>query len=166
MPDARARSPSPGTPGEASGIGDRPLAGRGEGSSPESPKVNVRELGDPYPLPPKIENHLLRVALEAVTNAVKHAYATKIDVELTFSPEHVEVRVADDGRGFDADRPPPPSTGHFGLFGMRERAEKLGGHLTLKSKPAGGGTEVRLVVPTNPATPSGSPAPHSLQTAV
>jgi signal transduction histidine kinase len=152
-------SPSPGTPGEASGIGDRPLAGRGEGSSsaegprsPEGPRVDVRETGDPYPLPPKIENHLLRVALEAVTNAVKHAHATKIDVELTFTPDQVEVTIKDDGRGFDADRPPPPSTGHFGLFGMRERAEKLGGHLTITSRPPAGGTEVRLVVPTNPAS--------------
>jgi signal transduction histidine kinase len=144
-------APSPGTPGE----------GRGEGSarenlgSPEGPQVSVRELGDPYPLPPKIENHLLRVALEAVTNAMKHARATKIDVALSFTPTHDEVTVKDNGRGFDADRPPPPSTGHFGLFGMKERAEKLGGQLTIKSQPNGGGTEVRLVVPTGPTSTAG-----------
>jgi signal transduction histidine kinase len=152
------RPPPPGATGEAGGSGDRPPAGRGEG-----PIVTVRERGDPYPLPPKIENHLLRVALEAVTNAMKHARATKIDVALSFTPDHVEVSVTDNGRGFDADRPPPPSTGHFGLFGMKERAEKLGGQLTITSRPPAGGTEVQLVVPTNPAAAPGvSSAPDPI----
>jgi signal transduction histidine kinase len=110
-----------------------------------------------------VENHLLRVALEAVTNAMKHAHASRIDVTLSFTPDQVEVNVTDNGRGFDADRPPPPSSGHFGLFGMKERAEKLGGQLTITSRPPGGGTEVRLVVPTNPAAaPSVSSVPDPI----
>jgi signal transduction histidine kinase len=58
----------------------------------------------------------------------------------------VVVRVSDDGRGFDAERLPPPSSGHFGLFGMRERAEKLNARLTIRSTP-GEGTDIRLDVP-------------------
>jgi len=139
-------------------MGDRPRAGGGEGSPSGVPQLNVRETGDPYPLPPKIENHLLRVALEGVTNAMKHAHATKIDVVLNFSPDQVEITITDDGVGFDADRPPAPSSGHFGLFGMRERAEKLAGYLSIKIAPGGGGTEVRLAVPTNPASPSDTPS--------
>jgi signal transduction histidine kinase len=94
---------------------------------------------------------------------MKHARATRIDVTLSFTPDRVELSVTDNGRGFDADRPPPPSTGHFGLFGMRERAEKLGGQLTIKSATGGGGTEVRLVVPTNSAAAPGiSSAPDPI----
>jgi signal transduction histidine kinase len=85
---------------------------------------------------------------------MKHARATRIDVTLSFTPDRVELSVTDNGRGFDADRPPPPSSGHFGLFGMRERAEKLGGQLTITSRPPAGGTEVRLVVPMGSASSS------------
>jgi signal transduction histidine kinase len=59
----------------------------------------------------------------------------------------VVLTVRDDGHGFDADSAPTPSSGHFGLFGMRERAEKLHGELTIASRP-GEGTTVRLVAPT------------------
>lgn len=115
----------------------------GNGSGPE---VDVEVSGEPVALPRPVENHLMRVALEAVTNALKHAGAKHIGVHLDFGEERVELRVSDDGRGFNADELPPPTTGHFGLFGMRERAEKLHGELTIRSSP-GNGTEIRLVVP-------------------
>jgi signal transduction histidine kinase len=98
-------------------------------------------------LPPQTENHLLRVALEAVTNAFKHAAARAVTVDVAFEPARVVLTVRDDGHGFDADSAPTPSSGHFGLFGMRERAEKLHGELTIASRP-GEGTTVRLVAPT------------------
>ena len=133
----------------------------GDGAS-GAPVVEVKEVGERCELPPQVENHLLRVALEAVTNAVKHSGAARIEVELAYAPQRVDVKVRDDGRGFDAARLPPPSSGHFGLFGMRERAEKLGGRLTIDSRP-GGGTEIRLVVPLGPdqyakATPASAEA--------
>jgi len=146
--------------------------GNGNGSehppeAPEAPRVEVRVTGDAYDLPPQVENHLLRVALEAVTNAVKHARATRIDVEFSFAPDRVELKVSDDGRGFDAERLPPPSSGHFGLFGMRERAEKLGGQLAIRSRP-GEGSAIHLVAPTGPApdalalpSPGGGDSPEA-----
>ena len=124
------------------------------------PSIEVHVQGEQRELPPQVENHLLRVALEAVTNAVKHAAATRIDIDLSFAEKRVDLRVRDDGRGFDADRLPPPSSGHFGLFGMRERAEKLGGDLLIRSRP-GEGTAILLSVPlaSNGAGPTSLPAP-------
>ena len=121
--------------------------GQGNGDAAAGPRVAVELVGEPRELPPQVENHVLRVAVEAVTNALKHAAANRIDVELIFAEGLVALRVGDDGRGFDAERLPPPSSGHFGLFGMRERAEKLNAALTIRSRP-GGGTEIRLDVPT------------------
>lgn len=120
--------------------------GTGVDASDSGPRVEVTSTGDPTGLPPQVGNHLLRVALEAVTNAVKHAAPSRINIALAFTPEHVKLSVNDDGRGFDVDDPPPPSSGHFGLFGMGERAEKLGGTLSIRSRP-GTGTEIHLIVP-------------------
>jgi signal transduction histidine kinase len=124
----------------------RANAGGAAGGNGEGPHVEVRVTGQSHDLPAQVENHLLRMALEAVTNAVKHAAAKRIEVDLAFGPDEVVVRVSDDGRGFDAERLPPPSSGHFGLFGMRERAEKLNARLTIRSTP-GEGTDIRLDVP-------------------
>jgi signal transduction histidine kinase len=104
--------------------------------------------GTPRDLPAAAQNHVLRVALEAVTNALKHANPTRIDVQLDFESDKLILTVRDDGRGFDDQRLPPPSSGHFGLFGMRERAEKLHGQLTIQSRP-GKGTQIQLTVPNN-----------------
>jgi signal transduction histidine kinase len=112
------------------------------------PSVQVQVIGEARPLPPQIENHVQRVALEAVTNAIKHAAARRVEVRMEFDrDEQLVLRVKDDGRGFDATRLPSVSSGHFGLFGMKERAEKLKGKLTIESE-VGRGTEVRLRVPT------------------
>jgi signal transduction histidine kinase len=151
--EAAAGLQAPRAPADSAGDGAAERAG-GD-AAPDRPRVEVRAVGDPRPLPPQVENHILRVALEAVTNAVKHSGASVIEVEVTFAADRVEVLVRDDGRGFDAERLPPPSSGHFGLFGMRERAEKLGGALTIRSRP-GGGAEIRIVVDTggDPARPT------------
>jgi signal transduction histidine kinase len=118
------------------------------------PAVEVRVAGAERPLPPQTENHLLRVALEAVTNAFKHAAATSVFVDVGYEPGRVAIEVHDDGRGFDADHPPAPVSGHFGLFGMRERAAKLHGELTVVSR-TGHGSTIRLVVPTDVANGNG-----------
>jgi signal transduction histidine kinase len=109
--------------------------------------VDVQVIGEVRALPPQVENHVQRVALEAVTNAIKHAGARRVEVRAEFDrEEQVVLRVKDDGRGFDATRLPAVSSGHFGLFGMKERAEKVKGELTIESH-VGRGTEVRLSVP-------------------
>jgi signal transduction histidine kinase len=109
-------------------------------------QIKVRVTGEARALPPKVENHLLRVALEAVTNALKHARASMINLSLEYADDGMTLVVEDDGRGFDATKLPPLSSGHFGLFGMRERAEKVNGRLTIESE-AGNGTTISLSVP-------------------
>ena len=157
--EAVAGLASPRAAGNGNGNGNGDGSTNGSEHPPEAPRVEVRVSGDVFDLPPQVENHLLRVALEAVTNAVKHAGATRIDVEFSFSPDRVELKVSDDGRGFDAERLPPPSSGHFGLFGMRERAEKLGGQLAIRSRP-GEGSAIHLVAPTGPVPdPLALPSP-------
>ena len=81
---------------------------------------------------------------EALTNARRHAQASSIRVALVFGPQQVELRVEDDGQGFDPSQPPHPHS--FGFLSMTERAERLGGRLTIDSQP-GQGTRVVVLVP-------------------
>ena len=105
------------------------------------------EVGGTFrPLPPQVENNLLRVAQEAVNNAVRHARARTICVNLFFDAAGVRLSVRDDGRGFDAAVADGGRSGHFGILGMRERAEAMGGSLVIESRP-GEGSEVTLGVP-------------------
>ncbi|HSI35617.1 MAG: sensor histidine kinase [Phycisphaerae bacterium] len=115
-------------------------------------QIDVHVTGDARPLPADVENHLLRLALEAVTNALKHAQASRIAVALDYADAAISLKIADDGRGFDPAQLPPMSSGHFGVFGMRERAEKLRGALTIDSAP-GKGTTIALLVPTHHTAP-------------
>jgi signal transduction histidine kinase len=96
-------------------------------------------------LAPAIEGELLRIGQEAITNAARHADATRIWVDLRQEPELVLLRVTDDGRGFDVDAMLTAATGHYGLTGMRERAARAGGSLTVRS--SSGGTFVEAIVP-------------------
>jgi signal transduction histidine kinase len=96
--------------------------------------------------PPKVDNQLLRIGQEAITNAVRHAEARRIHLEITFGAEMVVLRVEDDGRGIDGIRSHPEDDGHYGLTTMRERAEELGGTLTITSS-AGRGTAIEAAIP-------------------
>jgi signal transduction histidine kinase len=96
-------------------------------------------------LAPVVENNLLRVGQEAITNATKHAKARRIAVNLDFADKQLRLAVRDDGRGFNAAAP-PLGEGSFGLVGIRERAAQLKGELSIRSAP-GEGTEVCLSVP-------------------
>lgn len=96
-------------------------------------------------LSPVLENNLLRIGQEAITNATKHAKAGRITVALDFGEKQFRLEVSDDGRGFDTARPGPPADG-FGLVGMQERAAHIKGELQVHSQP-GQGTGVRLTVP-------------------
>jgi len=102
--------------------------------------------GPPVPLGHEIEGSLFRIAQEAVTNALKHAGARRIDVRLEYREHDVRLSVADDGHGFDPERAAGADDGHFGLTGMRERAGRLGAVLTIASRP-GHGTTVEVVTP-------------------
>ncbi|MDU8994396.1 sensor histidine kinase [Streptomyces mirabilis] len=95
----------------------------------------------------EISATLLRIAQEALSNASRHARATRLGVTLSFMGDEVTLDVRDDGRGFDpAAVPGRTGNGGFGLDGMRARAERVAGSLTLESEP-GRGTAVSARVP-------------------
>jgi signal transduction histidine kinase len=109
-------------------------------------EVSVEVSGPVKQLPGEMEQHLLRIAQEAVTNVLKHAQASRIRVKLQLEARRLFLRIIDNGRGFDQQDAFATRGGHFGLLGMRERAERLGGELKLASQP-GKGTEVEVTVP-------------------
>lgn len=106
-------------------------------------QITCEIIGAAYPLPPNVENHLLRIGQEALTNALKYAHATQINVELVCEESECLLRVKDNGQGFDID--PVSSSKGFGLLGMSERVEQIGGELVIQSHP-GQGTEIVVVV--------------------
>lgn len=113
-----------------------------------STPVDTKVVGAPRPLPASVENNLLRIGQEAITNAARHARAHVVVAELRFEPGHVRLAVTDDGCGFDADSTAYAGHGHFGLIGMRERAKRIGGRLTIASAP-GAGSTVTVDLPIN-----------------
>jgi signal transduction histidine kinase len=108
-------------------------------------KTDFQISGRARRLAPVIENNLLRVGQEAITNATKHARARQITVTLHYSEKALSLSVTDDGCGFNAQNP-PASDGGFGLVGIRERAAVLNGDLKIHAQP-GKGTEITLSVP-------------------
>ncbi|MFJ8824661.1 sensor histidine kinase [Streptomyces sp. NPDC102467] len=103
--------------------------------------------GTAEPLHDEIEASLLRIAEEALSNAARHAHATRLGVTLSFMAGEVTLDVRDDGRGFDPIAlPARTGTAGFGLDGMRARAERLAGDVTIESEP-GGGTAISARVP-------------------
>lgn len=99
-------------------------------------------------LPAAVETALFRAVQEAVTNAVRHARADRVDVLLERRGSRVMAMVEDDGVGFEPDR--VQSGEHFGLLGLRERAEALDGTLTVESAPGAGTTVVMEVASADP----------------
>jgi len=99
------------------------------------------------PMPPGMEREFLRVGQEAIHNVKKHAGARHLAVQLEYGPAEVALVVRDDGRGFKVNEAVDSPPGHYGLTGMRERADAIGGTLELTSD-LGSGTTVRLQVMT------------------
>jgi ligand-binding sensor domain-containing protein/two-component sensor histidine kinase len=122
----------------------RSAAHRWTAVSKASVAVKVDELKDK--LPGEMGQNLLRIAQEAVANALKHAKPRNISVELERTNHALRLRVKDDGAGFEPSESLSMIAGHYGILGMRERAERLGGHFDLQSGP-GAGTLVEVTVP-------------------
>jgi len=99
--------------------------------------------GAVYSLPTEVENNLLRMGQEALTNAIRHAKADEIRVELVYDRDQVCLRVKDNGQGFGVGS--IRSSEGFGLLGMSERAERIDAQLTIRNQP-GQGTEIIVVV--------------------
>jgi signal transduction histidine kinase len=108
--------------------------------------IDVVATGRVRPLPERIEDNLLRMAQEALTNVIKHAVATQAIVELDFGAQNIRLLIADNGRGFNPDACGSPQEGHFGLLGISERTKRLGGKFSIKSSH-GAGTSIRIEIP-------------------
>ncbi|MHB9106303.1 MAG: sensor histidine kinase [Armatimonadota bacterium] len=104
--------------------------------SDSSIKITFSHQGVPYPLSPDMEHDLLRICQEAINNALKHARARQIRASLIFGAEQVELRVEDDGQGFDPSQ--RMRSNNFGLRIMKERVANMVGELTLTSHPGQG----------------------------
>lgn len=103
-------------------------------------QVDFSLRGDVFDVPPEVEEALLHIAQEGLTNTLRYATARQFVATLHYSPGTLSLQMVDDGQGFDPDA----EFGGFGLTGMRERVEALGGRLALRSRK-GQGTEIEIV---------------------
>lgn len=102
------------------------------------PKITF-SISDELPaLPSRTAHHLKMIAREAVTNALKHAQASRVEISIEFANDTLTLCIHDDGVGFEADAETRGKPGHFGCMGMRERARKFGADIHWKSSPGEG----------------------------
>ena len=127
--------------------------------SQAEPAYRVVVEGKARDLIPEVRDDIYRIVREAARNAYRHAKATTVEIEVTFGETDLRIRIRDDGIGVDSEiLARGRRQGHWGLPGMRERAERLGGQLNVWSE-RNAGTEIELRVSGNLAyTPSARPA--------
>jgi ligand-binding sensor domain-containing protein/signal transduction histidine kinase len=111
-------------------------------------KLTMEVHGTYRPLRPEVEEELLRISQEAVNNSLRHAKPNKIAIELSYAAKQLRMTIADDGIGFTPGTVDTGPNGHFGLKGMRERAEQIHANLVVDSA-AGRGTKVLVEAPLN-----------------
>ena len=111
-------------------------------------QVDFYHTGHEQRLERDVELALYRIAQEALSNVVRHAKAGRATLDINFSEQEIKLKISDDGVGFITPTSPTDfaSSGHFGLLGMRERSELIGGRLEVKSE-AGVGTQVSVQIP-------------------
>jgi signal transduction histidine kinase len=112
------------------------------------PDFRVIVLGSARKLHPLIRDEVYHIGRELLVNAFRHSRANCIQVELEYAPKHFRIVVRDDGCGIDPQVLRAGREGHWGLPGMRERAERVGARLRVWSRAAAG-TEVALSVPSS-----------------
>jgi signal transduction histidine kinase len=112
---------------------------------PKGLHVTFRLAGNPKPLRDLIDTALFRIAQEALTNVIRHAGVAEAEVAVQYYEDRVTLRISDCGRGFDPAEQFNPPRG-WGLAGMRERVEGLGGRLSLQTAVSQG-TTIEVVVP-------------------
>lgn len=113
-------------------------------------RLEVETKGDIRPLPEVVEENLLRIGQEAITNTVKHSGANWAKIQLEFAAHHVVLEIKDNGSGFLPENCAGPNDGHFGLLGISERVKRLGGQILISSAP-GKGTTIRAELPVEQA---------------
>jgi signal transduction histidine kinase len=109
-------------------------------------ETTVQVAGESCDLPAGVEFQLLRVAQEALANAIKHSGAKRVVISLEYSPEATRLRISDDGEGFAAGALTHTNDKHFGVLGMQERAARIGAELSIVGTP-GAGCVVTLCLP-------------------
>jgi signal transduction histidine kinase len=117
-----------------------------DASATGSPAIDVEVEGEVRNLKPVVRDEACRIAGEALRNAFRHAQARRIIVEIRYDKRQFRLRVRDDGKGIDEEMLQRQPAGHFGMPGMRERAETVGGRLVVWSKLEAG-TQVELTIP-------------------
>ena len=118
-----------------------------EQTGQDFPDSRVQIEGTPRNLDPVLRDEVYRIAAEALRNAFRHAQARRIEVDIRYDERQLRVRVRDDGKGIDPKfLGEEKRAGHWGLNGMRERAEAVGGNLAVWSDVKSG-TEVELTIP-------------------
>src|SRR5712675_225372 len=134
------------------------------GLIPSSMAVTFSVIGDAREMHPIVRDEIYRIGYEAIRNACTHSGASRLEVELAYVDD-LALRVGDNGTGIDPAIADRGKAGHFGLQGMRERAARIGGKLTLGSSSLSG-TEIRLTVPGAIIFRKSIPARHSLFTRI
>ena len=120
--------------------------------------VDLEETGTERDLEPFVERALIRIVGEGLRNVAQHAGATNAKVVLRYDSDQVVATIEDDGKGFEStELETAEERGHYGIVGMRERAEGVGGQLVVRSE-AGRGTIVRASIPYRAVTEEGTPA--------
>ncbi len=112
----------------------------------DEPTFGLTVEGERRTLTPIIREETYRIALELLRNAFRHAKAHRIETEIRYDDDTLRLRIRDDGKGMDLKVLQGDGSGHWGLRGVRERAERIGAKLDLWSE-AGAGTEFQLTVP-------------------
>lgn len=132
-------------------IGRRMEEAHGALANPDAVEIHHVVVGAARPLPPTVTAALLRIGREATSNALRHAQARRIVVQLTYEPQRVSLEVADDGRGADPELlAQAMQSGHWGVAGMRERARVAEGTFSVTTAPGEG---MRIVVTFPAPTP-------------
>ncbi len=107
-------------------------------------EIEIKITGEEKVICPEYATSIFRILQEALTNIVKHANATQVQITFTFESEEIRIAVEDDGRGFDTNLYRKKRS--WGLIGMQERATLLNGHFSLYSTP-GEGTILEIIIP-------------------
>ncbi len=122
-----------------------------DGLNGDTPAFHVEVEGTPRDLLPITRDEVYRIAGEALRNAFRHARACRIEVDIRYDRRQLRLQIRDDGQGIDPQLLRTDGlSGHYGLRGMRERAQSLGGELTIWSE-VNAGTEIDLTVPSSGA---------------
>ncbi len=119
-----------------------------ETTLPDALAVGFERVGQERRLPREAELALYRIAQQALNNVVRHAHAQRASLQIGFSDREIKLEVSDDGNGFELPRTPTDfaTGGHFGLLGIRERADLIGARLEVQSQP-GRGTRLFVRLP-------------------